>query len=81
MMKVAIVEWIDAHASNDFQGDIEVLDLHKPRRVTSVGFVYKNDAIGVTLVRDEDDLREFDGRIFIPAGMIKKVKVIRGATE
>lgn len=77
-MKVAIVEWLDAHASDDFQSDLEVLDNHKARRVTSAGFVYKHDAIGITLVRDIDDVDEVDGRIFIPAGMIKKVRTICG---
>lgn len=76
-MKVAIVTWHDAHASQDFQDSAEVTERHAPRLVRSVGFVYKRDRVGITIVRCTDDQDDFDGRLFIPAGMIKTVRILR----
>lgn len=51
---------------------------HAPESVRSVGLCPKRDDTGITLVlcagNDEDDDTQINGRVFIPAGMVTKVR-------
>lgn len=73
-MKIVEVTWRDAHADNEVQKPEDVDEAHKPHMVRSVGYLYLNDKIGVTLVRDIDEDGALDGRLFIPRGMIEKIR-------
>jgi hypothetical protein len=81
-LRLAIVEWHDAHASGDFEDDELLEDKHKPRRVQSVGWVWRYDKQGITLVAcvDQDTPPDYDRRLFIPKGMVRRVSYIRGHT-
>lgn len=72
-MKIVTVYWRDAHADNEIQKPEDVAAEHKPHMVYSVGFLFKKDKTGVTLVRDIDEDGALDGRLFIPRGMIEKI--------
>lgn len=74
---LVIVEWGDAWSSAGWaDGPSE----HKAVTVFTVGFLEKNDKVGVTVVgRIADYNNEWGAglRSFIPAGMIKKIKKIK----
>lgn len=76
-MKVVEVVWHDAHGKDDFAALSDVLVDHKPRVVSSVGYLLKRDADGVTIARCLDDQDDVDGHLFVPTCMIVKVRCLR----
>lgn len=76
-LPLVVVTWNDAHADAEFHDKKSVTTEHVPRRVQSVGMLAARDKKGITLVRDYDDSGGFDGRIFIPKGMVVKVRKLK----
>lgn len=71
---MAAVIWDDAHGSHtDFDDkDVE----HKPYRFTSVGFLVRSDAIGVSLAGEIGEDGRYRDHVFISRAMIVKEWVI-----
>jgi hypothetical protein len=74
-MDVAVVIWRDAHY-NDEDGNVAEIN-HSPLITKTVGFLYKIDDTGVTLVwetyiGERED--EYKGYTFIPREMIIEIK-------
>jgi hypothetical protein len=80
-LALVVVTWNDAHADAEFHDKASLAKEHVPRRVQSVGILVTRDKKGITLARDFDDAGEYDGRIFIPRGMVVKVRKLKYATE
>jgi hypothetical protein len=70
-----IVEWTDAYGENTEQwyegGQVD----HEPLIVRTVGYLMRDDEIGITLWTDmtKPDGSSYRGRTFIPRGMVKAV--------
>lgn len=77
------VTWNDAWSSDTSWHDDDVERTHEPHRTHSVGYLLKRSRKGVTICRDYDDDntddegRRYDGALFIPAGMVVKVRRLR----
>jgi hypothetical protein len=70
------VEWGDAWGNAGWANPDD--DLHNPKLVVTVGFLYKNDKKGVTLFQGYDkESNQPLARTFIPAGMVSKIKKLR----
>ena len=63
--RVALVVWDDAHAVGENWGKWELKD-HKPRRIHSIGYVMRDDEVGVTLVQSIDAEKNDDHGLFVP---------------
>lgn len=50
---------------------------HGPLVITNVGFLVKQDKVGVTLTAGLDENGNYAGNFFIPQGMLRKIKKIR----
>ena len=74
--RLVVVTWGDAHALSDSWGKFESKD-HKPRRVVSVGFVLREDNVGISICQSYDTEKHDDHALFIPAGMVQKVEDIK----
>jgi hypothetical protein len=78
-LKRVLVTWTDAFGDAMQQTwTTEELTSHAPIIVKTVGWLYKEDDIGVTLFTDfiEDDTPSFRGKTFIPKGMIVSVDTL-----
>ena len=77
--KRVLVTWNDAHG-DPMQQVWTAADLteHKPVVVQTIGYLYKQDEIGVTLFQEliEDETVSFRGKTFIPTGMIVKIETL-----
>lgn len=72
---IVVVEWSDAYGDGQeqwFEGS-EVT--HDPLVVKTIGYMMKNDDIGVTLWQDmcKEDGSSYRGKTVIPKGMIRSV--------
>ena len=56
---VVVVTWGDAHALSDSWGKFESKD-HKPRQVVSVGFVLREDKVGISICQSCDTEKHDD---------------------
>lgn len=74
--RCVIVEWHDAHALGDAWGMFEKKD-HKPRLITSVGWVLVDDAVGLSITQSIDTLGHDDHGLFIPRCNVKTVQEIK----
>ena len=74
--RLVVVTWGDAHALSDSWGKFESKD-HKPRKVVSVGFVLREDKVGISICQSYDTEKHDDHALFVPAGMIQKVEDIK----
>jgi hypothetical protein len=72
--KLVAVTWNDAHQSGAEPFDVD--EFHKPWVYTSVGWLVKNDAAGVTVAACKGD-DEFDRALFVPRGMVVKVRRLK----
>ena len=79
---VVIVEWHDAHSASGWLGGrAATLANHDPSVCFSVGWLIKQDKVGISLVcsvADDDDMGE---HTFIDAGMVRKITVLRKARK
>ena len=67
-----IVRWCDAHGGDTGWGDPSELH-HKPADILSIGFLYKQNAKGITVVHNRDG-NTTGGYTFIPACNITSVR-------
>lgn len=76
--QLAIVEWGDAWTAGSWEHEDEVDN--SPVPATSVGWLIRRDKVGVYLAGtiEGKDLAgpSLGNRKFIPAGMIKKIRVV-----
>ena len=79
-MRLAVVYWGDAHASTDFEDNDDLNEVHVAKEVASCGWVWKRDATGITLVACVGE-EDYDRRLFIPVGMIRKVHYMRSHSK
>ena len=70
--RVVVVVWDDAHAISDAWGKFEPKD-HKPRRIHSVGYLVRQDKIGISMVQSFDTEKNDDHGLFVPACNIVSV--------
>ena len=69
---LVIVEWLDAW-TNELGVTIEDVGAsHKPMRVQTIGWLLKDDEIGVQLANEFYD-DSYRGRTFIPRAMVRSV--------
>lgn len=77
-LKRILVHWLDA--SGDLTKQVWSGDevKHEPLHVYTLGYLWKEDDIGVTMFTEyiEDDEVSFRGRMFIPKGMIVEVSTL-----
>ena len=74
-MRLVKVTWLDAHAGMDFVDKKDLDEKHQPRVVESVGWLYRKDDAGITIVGCSDNEESFDRQLFVPACMIQNVTV------
>lgn len=67
---LAAVTWMDAHGSSEMFDEKDVD--HKPYQFTSVGFLVRTDAIGVSLAGEIGEDGKFRDHVFIPRLMVVK---------
>lgn len=72
-----IVEWGDAHSGARWVPKEDMAVTHGPLVITNVGFLVKQDKVGVTLTAGLDENGNFAGNFFIPTGMLRKIKKVR----
>jgi hypothetical protein len=81
-LPVAIVRWLDASTDTDVVTNIAD-DEQQAEMMVTVGFLYREDKTGYTLVTDvhlpltEKDIFEYRVKHFIPIGMVHDVSIIR----
>jgi hypothetical protein len=78
---LVLVEWHDAHSDSSWEHPAEVLEAHKPAIAFSVGWVLKQDKVGISLFASVIDGELIGEKIFIPAPFIKKVTVLKKARQ
>jgi hypothetical protein len=71
------IEWGDAWGLNGWQSLQRLDEEHKPLPVVSVGFLFKKNRQGVTLVAGIAEDGTPLAAQFIPNGMIKKIKKVK----
>ena len=75
MKPITLVHWDDAHGNTDTFNDID-LD-HKPWRFTTIGFLIKDDAKGISLAMDVTEDGVYRDHRFIPRQMIASMEIIK----
>lgn len=78
-LKRVSVSWGDAFGDAMQQTwTVEEIASHAPLVVQTVGWLYKEDEIGVTLFTDfiDGDAPSFRGKTFIPRGMIISIDIL-----
>jgi hypothetical protein len=76
MSKLQAVEviWRDAHGGCEGWQEFDSEE-HSPRHIHTVGFLLKNDDVGITVCSSVDtDADMVDGSTFIPRGMVDDVR-------
>ncbi len=70
--------WLDAHSRDavELLNPTKLDDFHKAHRITTVGWVLRDDADGVTIAGEwlEDD--DYRNGTFIPRGMVVRMEPI-----
>lgn len=78
--RLAIVEWSDAWTEGAWKHEDDITQDHAPMPATSVGWLMRRDKVGVYLAGtiEGKDLSgpSVGNRKFIPAGMIKKIRIV-----
>lgn len=70
---LVMVEWDDANTGNEDTVTPDTLDaLHKPIIIHTLGWVMREDEIGITLC-NEWYHGAYRGRTFVPRGMIRSI--------
>ena len=73
VLPLVIVEWLDAW-TNELGVTVEDVGAsHKPMRVRTIGWLLKDDDIGVSLANEHFDDNSYRGRTFILRPMIVSV--------
>lgn len=75
LSRCIIVCWIDAHALGDTWGRFENKD-HKPRPVTSVGYVLQDNEVGISICQSVDADGHDDHGLFIPSVNVTSIREI-----
>lgn len=75
--KLVMVEWNDAHAGARWSTLEEVDNFHDPVVVTWVGFLLRDTEKGVSLCFGFDENGNPAGNMFVPRGMIRKIKKVK----
>lgn len=73
--EAVVVVWKDAHARNqavEYTED-EVLNLHRPEEIVTLGLLLKEDSEGISLYTENTGHDAVRGANFIPAAMLKEV--------
>ena len=73
--EAVVVVWLDAHARSqavEYTED-EVINLHRPEEVITLGLLLKEDQNGVSLYCENTGPDAIRGANFIPAAMIKEI--------
>jgi len=80
-MEPVIIVWMDAWGK-DSQVDIADIE-HHPIETYTIGFLIKEDEIGVTISMDSypDSPEECRNTAFIPRGMVREVIRLSGLDE
>jgi hypothetical protein len=72
--RAVMVAWRDAHGISDGWGKFEAKKDHKPKLVVSIGWVLKDNKVGVSLAQSLDSDKHDDNTIFIPRCNIESVE-------
>ena len=75
MKPIALVVWDDAHGNDAMFNDTDVD--HKPYRFTSVGFLIRNDDIGISLAREFTEDGVCRDHQFIPRVLIVSMQTMK----
>jgi len=71
--RIVKVTWGDAHAISDGWGKFEGKD-HHPRKVVTVGFVLRDDKVGLSVAQSVDTENHDDHCLFIPRCNVQNVE-------
>ncbi len=71
---IACVVWDDAHSTSVLFEPHEAE--HKPYRFTSLGFLIRSDAVGVSLAGEIGEDGRFRDHTFIPRAMVREEWII-----
>lgn len=72
-LPLVIVEWDDAHTHAELPISVETVgDTHRPTVIHTIGWVLKEDEVGISLVNEFYDAT-YRGLTFVPAGMVRSV--------
>ena len=72
---VVVVEWNDAHgaATTDYEpGNLP----HQPLIMSTFGLLLKHDEVGATISGEMSEDGSYRGVTFVPAGMIRGIRVV-----
>ena len=73
---LVIVEWLDHHTSNSWQ-EVAEID-HEPALVRTVGWLLRDDEVGVTVCNTiSDDQMNINGAFFLMRSCVRKIKTLR----
>ncbi len=76
-LPLMVVEWDDAHVEADVPINLDtVRDSHKPTVVTAIGWLLREDEVGVSIANEFYESC-YRGRTFIPSAMIRSATRVR----
>ena len=81
-LPLVVLEWDDAWTT-ETPATLDGHLVHKPERVTTIGWLLKDDAVGVQLANEFYD-ETYRGRTFVPRAMVVKMtpfKLTKPRTE
>jgi hypothetical protein len=74
---LVIVEWADAWNAARWTSDESANALHEPYMVYTVGWLFRSDKIGVSVMDSYSENDDPGGQHFIPRGMIRKIRKVK----
>lgn len=78
LARVVEVEWDDACSQGGWGSDASYRERSAPLRTRSTGYLFHDDAEGITLMQTQaNDNERFAESITIPRGMIRRVRRLK----
>lgn len=76
-LPLALVVWNDAHVEADLPVTLDtVADTHKPTVIHTLGWVIREDEVGISLVNEFYEYT-YRGRTFIPKAMVESITYLK----
>lgn len=75
-LELVVIEWEDSLHKSGWVFPEEAEKFHSPPKIENVGYVFKADKQGITLVNGVSDTC-YAGLFFIPRSQIKKIRKVK----
>jgi hypothetical protein len=75
---VVCVEWLDHHRSDDWVSAENIQ--HEPALCKTIGWEFKNDDVGITIVGSIDESGNYGNIMFIMKSCVRKYSIVRKAS-